>query len=182
MRCSHSSATKKRSLRRHPSPPANARQTRCFMSWLVVTERTTETMQLIVDQAPTAFQYCTDGFTTYDALNYHQGLHLVASSHMAHHKPTRSKVATLTCVIIWLALLSIRDAFRVVSTPYETRSSYLSIVGIVANYSNVCSLAIRYRCQRSYPFDFGHSPFSSGSLRRTNCGLRLAAASSATVR
>ena len=44
----------------------------------MVTERTTETMQLIVDQAPTAFQYCTDGFTTYDALNYHQGLHLVA--------------------------------------------------------------------------------------------------------
>jgi len=48
------------------------------MSWLVVTERTVETMQPIVDQAPTAFQYCTDGFTTYDALNYHQGLHLVA--------------------------------------------------------------------------------------------------------
>ena len=48
------------------------------MSWLVVTERTTENMQPIVDQAPIAFQYCTDGFTTYEALNYHQGLHLVA--------------------------------------------------------------------------------------------------------
>ena len=48
------------------------------MSWLVVTERTTQTMQPIIDQAPTAFQYCTDGFTTYEALNYHQGLHLVA--------------------------------------------------------------------------------------------------------
>jgi hypothetical protein len=42
------------------------RETRCFMSWLVVTERTTQTLQPIVDQAPTAFQYCTDGFSTYD--------------------------------------------------------------------------------------------------------------------
>ena len=48
------------------------------MSWLVVTDRTTETIQPIVDQAPTAFQYCTDGLTTYDALDYHTGLHLVA--------------------------------------------------------------------------------------------------------
>lgn len=48
------------------------------MSWLVVTERTAETMQPIIDQAPIAFQYCTDGFSTYEALNYHQGLHLVA--------------------------------------------------------------------------------------------------------
>ena len=48
------------------------------MSWLVVTERTQETMQPIVDDAPTAFQYCTDGFTVYDALNYHCGLHRVA--------------------------------------------------------------------------------------------------------
>ena len=43
-----------------------------------VTERTTETMQPIVDTAPIAFQYCTDGLTTYESLNYHTGLHLVA--------------------------------------------------------------------------------------------------------
>lgn len=48
------------------------------MSWLVVTERTEQTMQPIVDDAPPAWQYCTDGFITYGALNYHQGLHLVA--------------------------------------------------------------------------------------------------------
>lgn len=48
------------------------------MSWLVVTDRTTETLQPIVDGAPIAFQYCTDGLTTYEALNYHTGLHLVA--------------------------------------------------------------------------------------------------------
>jgi insertion element IS1 protein InsB len=48
------------------------------MSWLVVTERTTERLQPIVDDAPIAFQYCTDGLTTYEALNYRTGLHLVA--------------------------------------------------------------------------------------------------------
>jgi IS1 family transposase len=48
------------------------------MSWQVVTERTVETMQPIIDDAPAAFQYCSDGFSTYDALNYPPGLHLVA--------------------------------------------------------------------------------------------------------
>ena len=48
------------------------------MSWLVITERTEETMQPIIDEAPPAFQYCSDGFSTYEALNYHRGLHLVA--------------------------------------------------------------------------------------------------------
>src|SRR4029453_12967316 len=54
------------------------RQTRCFMSWLVVTKRDAATLQPIVDDAPMAFQYCTDGLTAYALLNYHQGLHLVA--------------------------------------------------------------------------------------------------------
>ncbi len=49
------------------------------MSWLVVSERTEATMQAIIDDAPTAFQYCSDGFSTYETLNYHQGLHLVAA-------------------------------------------------------------------------------------------------------
>jgi IS1 family transposase len=48
------------------------------MSWLVVTERTETTMQPIIDDAPAAFQYCSDGFSTYETLNYHQGRHLVA--------------------------------------------------------------------------------------------------------
>jgi IS1 family transposase len=49
------------------------------MSWRVVTERTVETMQPVIDDAPPAFQYCTDGFSTYELLNYHRGLHLVAA-------------------------------------------------------------------------------------------------------
>ena len=31
-----------------------------------------------MDDSAIAFQYCTDGLTTYAALNYHSGLHLVA--------------------------------------------------------------------------------------------------------
>ena len=45
------------------------RETRCFMSWLVVTKRDHDTLQPIVDgapDAPIAFQYCTDGLTGTD--------------------------------------------------------------------------------------------------------------------
>src|SRR5262245_23871166 len=81
MSCSRSSGTKNEAY----VVTQVHRQTRCFMSWLVVTERTTQSMQPIVDDAPKvarcgaiAFQYCSDGLTTYEALNYHAGLHLVA--------------------------------------------------------------------------------------------------------
>ena len=42
-----------------------------------MTERSTENMQEIVDEAPITFQYCTDGFSTDDVLDYHQGRHLI---------------------------------------------------------------------------------------------------------
>lgn len=48
------------------------------MSWRVVTERSSEVCQGLVDELPHAFQYCTDGFSVYQSLNYHLGLHLVA--------------------------------------------------------------------------------------------------------
>ena len=48
------------------------------MSFLVVTQRTEADLQPIIDQAPIAFQYCTDGLSTYEALNYHTAFHLVA--------------------------------------------------------------------------------------------------------
>jgi insertion element IS1 protein InsB len=48
------------------------------MSWQVVSARTPETMQPIIDEAPPAGQYCSDGFVVYEALNYHRGSHLVA--------------------------------------------------------------------------------------------------------
>lgn len=48
------------------------------MSWQVVMVRDAAALQPVVDQAPRAFQYCTDGLSAYEALNYHGGLHLVA--------------------------------------------------------------------------------------------------------
>jgi IS1 family transposase len=42
-----------------------------------VIECAAETVQTIIDKAPAAFQYCTDGFSIYATLNYH-GLQLVA--------------------------------------------------------------------------------------------------------
>jgi IS1 family transposase len=48
------------------------------MSWDVASDRTGETIQSVVDRAPNAFQYCTDGHSGYEAVNWHRGLHLVA--------------------------------------------------------------------------------------------------------
>lgn len=48
------------------------------MSWRVVTERTAEVVQDMLDEVPDSFQYCTDGFSIYVGRNYHRGWHLVA--------------------------------------------------------------------------------------------------------
>jgi IS1 family transposase len=48
------------------------------MSYLVVQNREAQTLQPIIDEAPIAFQYCSDALASYDLLNYHTGLHLVA--------------------------------------------------------------------------------------------------------
>lgn len=48
------------------------------MSWGVAPDRTGDAIQLVVDQMPNAFQYCTDGHSGYAAVNWHRGLHLVA--------------------------------------------------------------------------------------------------------
>ncbi|MCS7054809.1 MAG: IS1 family transposase, partial [Thermoflexales bacterium] len=54
------------------------RRTRCVMSWQVALSRDEAVLQAVVDQAPRAFQYCTDGFSGYAALDYRGGWHLVA--------------------------------------------------------------------------------------------------------
>jgi IS1 family transposase len=48
------------------------------MSWEAATDRTSDTIQRVIDRVPGAFQYCTDGHTAYTAVNWHRGLHLVA--------------------------------------------------------------------------------------------------------
>jgi len=54
------------------------RATRCFLGWRAVTERSEAVVQHLIDEAPHAFQYCTDGFSVYVGRNYHRGWHLVA--------------------------------------------------------------------------------------------------------
>ena len=48
------------------------------MSWEVATDRTSASIQIVIDRVPDAFQYCTDGHTGYEAVNWHRGFHLVA--------------------------------------------------------------------------------------------------------
>jgi IS1 family transposase len=48
------------------------------MSWAAATDRTSDTIQPVIDRVPHAFQYCTDGHAAYAAVNWHRGLHLVA--------------------------------------------------------------------------------------------------------
>jgi IS1 family transposase len=54
------------------------RKTRCFLGWVVVWERTQEAIQLMVDDAPKAKWYFSDGFDTYARLWYHYGRYEVS--------------------------------------------------------------------------------------------------------
>ncbi len=46
------------------------RSTHCYVGWAVVLERDEATLQRVVDAAPQAHAYYSDGFATYQALVY----------------------------------------------------------------------------------------------------------------
>ena len=54
------------------------RNTRCFLGWAVTYERDPDTMQSVVDAAPAARRYFSDGFNGYPTLVYAPGVHAVA--------------------------------------------------------------------------------------------------------
>lgn len=54
------------------------RESRCFWGWDVLAERTAPALQALVDASPRAFQYNTDDFSVYHALNWRGQYHLVA--------------------------------------------------------------------------------------------------------
>ncbi|NPV76816.1 MAG: IS1 family transposase [Anaerolineae bacterium] len=54
------------------------RQTRCYLGWKVVWERTQPAIQGMVDDAPKAKQYYSDAFDAYDRLWYHFGRYEVS--------------------------------------------------------------------------------------------------------
>lgn len=74
MRCSPSSGRKKKAAY---IVTAVDRATRCIVGWAVVWERTTQALQQMIDAAPPAGQYFSDGFHTYFDLCY-WGTHAVA--------------------------------------------------------------------------------------------------------
>ena len=54
------------------------RQTRCYLGWKVVWERTQPAIQELVDDAPKAKQYFSDAFDAYDRLWYHLGRYAIS--------------------------------------------------------------------------------------------------------
>ena len=54
------------------------RQTRCFLGWKLVWERTETSMQEMVDEAAKAKQYYSDAFPLYDNLWYHCGQYAIS--------------------------------------------------------------------------------------------------------
>lgn len=50
------------------------------MGWSLTSERTSDAIQAVVDQVAPAspFQFCSDGYPGYEAVNYHRSRHLVA--------------------------------------------------------------------------------------------------------
>lgn len=54
------------------------RTTRCILSWAVVEVRSKEALQQVVDQAPKAKWYYSDGFDAYARLWYHFGRYEVS--------------------------------------------------------------------------------------------------------
>jgi IS1 family transposase len=54
------------------------RETRCVLGWKIVWERTIDSLQEVVDEAPKAKYYYSDGFDRYALLWYHQGRYEVS--------------------------------------------------------------------------------------------------------
>ena len=54
------------------------RATRCILSWKVAWERSQAVIQSMVDEAPKAKQYFSDGFDVYASLWYHFGRYAVS--------------------------------------------------------------------------------------------------------
>ena len=55
------------------------RATRCILGWRVLWERSADDLQGVVDDAPPAHHYFSDGFNVYPTLMYAPGKHTVAS-------------------------------------------------------------------------------------------------------
>ena len=66
------------------------RKTRCILSWAVVEVRSKEALQDVVDQAPKAKWYFSDGFQAYGCLWYHYGRYEVSEGKNDTYSVVRS--------------------------------------------------------------------------------------------
>ena len=90
------------------------RLTRCYLGCRVVWQRTQESFQELVDEAPKAKRYYSDAFDAYDHLWYHGA---AMQSPKGKPTPTRLKRITPNCAIIWLAWRAARVVFRAARKP-----------------------------------------------------------------
>jgi IS1 family transposase len=74
-------------------------KTRCFMSWSLVAECTTEA---ILDQVPNTFQFCSDGYAGYRQVNYRRSRHLVGRGKSQTYS-VEANNAELRCFVSQLA-------------------------------------------------------------------------------
>jgi len=72
------------------------------MGWALVTERTVEAIQKLVDQVPNTFQFCSDGYAAYRQVNYRRSRHLVAHGKSQTYS-VEANNAELRCFVSQLA-------------------------------------------------------------------------------
>ena len=109
------------------------RKTRCVLGWAVVWIRTQEAIQQVVDQAPKAKWYYSDGFDAYQWLWYHLGRYEVSKG----KADTYSMEADNAELRHYLArrLVSL-VAFLVVHTHSNVLYDYSCIVSTAGNFTS----------------------------------------------
>jgi IS1 family transposase len=135
------------------------RQTRCYLGWKVVEERTQQDIQSIVDDAPKAKWYFSDAFEEYAQLWYHFGRYEVSEG----KADTYSVEADNAELRHYLARLARKSrCFSRCPHALECALRYLSIASIVVNCINSASLITLPMSEFSFHHIFSHSRDKKG--------------------
>jgi insertion element IS1 protein InsB len=109
------------------------RKTRCILGWAVVWVRTREAIQLMLDDAPKAKWYYSDGFDAYQWLWYHLGRYEVSLG----KSETYSVEGDNSKLRHYLARLARRSrCFSRCPYALEYLSAYLSTHSMADNFTN----------------------------------------------
>jgi hypothetical protein len=124
------------------------------LGWAVVWVRTQEAIQLMIDDAPKAKWYYSDGFDAYQWLWYHFGRYEVSQG---KSKPIQWKAITLNCVIIWHVWLANRVVSHAALMRWSAPCACLCIVSTADNFTNNVIQIIRLTYWTSLAHYFSHS-------------------------